>query len=84
MASCASAISRAETQLRLIPGAALKQLRILALLNELTGTDLSMLSWNDDLARDRSTMIWPISPWRVLKMPRLGPAYNALSLFNQI
>lgn len=84
MNSIAAMIARCEAHLRFIPLAGLKQMRVLALLNQATDSELAMLSWNDDLARDRRTTIWPVSPWRVRKMPVLGPAYNALSLFNEL
>ena len=79
------AIARVETQLRFIPTATLRQLRILALVTEQTGADRTILQLTDDLGRTLGAMVWPLpSPQMLKTMVQVGPAFVTLGLCAEI
>lgn len=84
MRSITQSITRCESQLRLIPVAALRQARILDLINEVTGSPYSFVSLFDDLNRLIGGSMSPILSWRLKLIPKLGPALQALAMSSEL
>ena len=78
MKSLDEAIVDVESQLRFIPTAVLRQMRILALINERTNSLCTCLHVHDELNRFVGGLLWPVTPTRLLKMVQVSPAFMAL------
>jgi hypothetical protein len=73
------AITRCRSQLRFIPFAAMRQARVLALLNEVTESHLSWAFLLDPLASTLNVSRWPLPSPRVLEMMyEFGPLMVSL------
>jgi hypothetical protein len=84
MRSLDQAIARAEAQLRFIPTRVLRQTRLLALLNEQTGSTFSFTQRLDDLGRLIGGDAWPLAPWRLRVINNYSPAFNVLALSSEL
>lgn len=75
----AASIARCRSQLRFIPIRALREARVLALLNEATGSDFTCAHLLDPIGNYLNASLWPLPPpWRLAVMNELGPALIAL------
>ncbi len=84
MRSLDQAIARAEAQLRFIPTRTLRQMRLLAILNEQTSSTFSFTQRLDDLGRLIGGDAWPLAPWRLARIAENGPALNVLTLSSEL
>ena len=72
-------IARCRSQLRFIPTRALREARVLALLNEATGSDCVCVHLMGPLGDYLSGAIWPLpGPWRLSSMHQVGPSLIVL------
>jgi hypothetical protein len=74
------AIARVEAQLRFLPTATIRRMRILALLNEATASACSVIHLHDSIGGYLGGVLWPLPAWRLLQMgSEVGAVVPALS-----
>jgi hypothetical protein len=79
------AIAHVETQLRFLPTATIRRMRILALLNEATTSACSVVHLHDSIGNYVGGVLWPLPAWRLLKMGSdIGTAQTALGVCSDL
>lgn len=82
--SVEQAIARCQSQLRFIPTLALKQIRVIKMLNDFIKSDLCLVDAIDSLAFVQLITGWPLRPERLVRMMRLDPIFQTLVPLNPI